>query len=52
MDGVQLQELLIRYRLGVSEAKNGRLALQPRFFRHLEHSLFEENSGGEKKGGL
>ena len=37
IDGSGLRDLLVRHRLGVGENKRGKLYLQKRFFRRLEH---------------
>ena len=37
IDGSGLHDLLVRHRLGVGENKRGKLYLQKRFFRRLEH---------------
>ena len=37
IDGSGLRDLLVRHRLGIGESKRGKLYLQKRFFRRLEH---------------
>lgn len=42
IDGVGLHHLLVRYHLGVSENRKGRLYLRQRFFRRLEKQFMED----------